>query len=94
MEPDKIKEKGRGKKEVVMELVKCPPTYTNIVTFHMSLDNLLNGEFEQQKIFTTGSAQSLTNSHSKTLADGAFVSIFNLLPMRVVCMKTYYIHFT
>ncbi|XP_005091563.1 leucine-rich repeat-containing protein 43 [Aplysia californica] len=44
----------KKKKEPEIELVKSPATYTTIATFHITLDQFLEGEFEYHNIFTKG----------------------------------------
>merc|ERR1719239_119965 len=46
--------KKRGKKEPDIDLIRSPATYTTIASFHVTLDNFLDGEFEYQNIFTKG----------------------------------------
>merc|ERR1711974_513028 len=43
--------KGKKKKEPEIELVRSPPTYTTIATFHITLEHFLEGEFDYQNIF-------------------------------------------
>jgi len=53
-EKGSAKDKGKKKKEPEIELVRSPPTFTTIATFHITLDHFLESEFEYQNIFTKG----------------------------------------
>ena len=44
----------KKKKEPEIELIRSPPTFTTIATFHITLDHFLDGEFNYQNIFTKG----------------------------------------
>ena len=49
---DDKKKKKKG--EVEQELKRNPPTYTTLATWHIPLEEFLEGEFDFQSVYTQG----------------------------------------
>ena len=65
------KDKKKKKGEPEIELTHMPPEYATLATFHIPLDDFLNGEFEFENVFTKASAESgATTPSSETAAAG------------------------
>ncbi|RUS71369.1 hypothetical protein EGW08_020865 [Elysia chlorotica] len=60
---------GKKKKELEIELIRSPPTYTTIAAFHITLEPFLEGEFLYQNIFTKGDVPPPSTVRSSFLED-------------------------
>jgi hypothetical protein len=84
---DKGGDKKKKKGEPEQELKKNPPTYTTLATWHVSLADFLEGEFQYQSVFSQGGVEVASTVRSMDTDSARKVFVFFCFLFVVVLFK-------